>query len=170
MDFNGWPMNNQRGTTLIETLVYIGLFTIIIGGGMVATYQIIESIGKNQNKTIVESEGNFLLRKIDWALTGVSTISSPVASSTGPNLTVDKINFPSSPLVHLEFKFLNNNLKLSRDGGAANKLNGAQAILSDMVFEHLAAVGTRPEAVKASFTLSYIGFSQNFSTTKYLRK
>jgi len=71
--------NTKSGFTLIETLLYIVLFSIIIGGGFVAVYQIIAGSRASQTKAIIEAEGNFVLRKIDWALNG-SSIISPINS------------------------------------------------------------------------------------------
>src|SRR4051812_4410040 len=64
------------GFTLIETLLYIGLFAIVIGGGMIATYQIIQSTEASKNHIILQEEANFLLRKVNWALAGATSVTA----------------------------------------------------------------------------------------------
>jgi hypothetical protein len=61
-------VNIARGFTLLETLIYLVLFTFLIGGGFLAVYQIIESSGSIREKTAREAEADFIFRKIDWIL------------------------------------------------------------------------------------------------------
>ena len=153
------------GFTLIETLIYLALFAIIIGGTVVVTYDIIAGSDNTQIKVVISEEGNFLLRKIDWALTGVASIDSPAAGASGVALSVTKLGLPAgqNPLV---FDLNSGNLRLKRGAGSAMALNSSNATVSNLVFAHLAAIGQRPEAVKASFKLN----GQPFEITKYLRK
>src|SRR3989344_2390717 len=84
-------IKNNAGFTLIETIIYIFLFAIIIGGGMVSTYNIIESVNASHNHVILQEEANFLFRKIDYTLTGaeeIGYIDTLVPSNT---LTVSKV-------------------------------------------------------------------------------
>lgn len=59
---------NKRGVTLIETLIYIALFALLIGGGVSSAYVLIESSDRIGVHAMLEEEGNFLLAKINWAL------------------------------------------------------------------------------------------------------
>lgn len=77
--------NNTKGFTLIETLLYLALFTLIIGGGMAAAYQIIQSTEATHQKVIIQEEADFLLRKLEWALSG-ATVGN--VSFTATTLTV----------------------------------------------------------------------------------
>lgn len=58
----------NRGFTLIETLVYIALLGILMGGAMLAVYQLIANVGQVNANIAIEEEANFLLRKVNWAL------------------------------------------------------------------------------------------------------
>lgn len=68
-------INSKRGFTLIEVLIYLALFSIIIGRAMVSVLQIVESSTSLQSKVVLQEESNFLLRKINWALNGATTMS-----------------------------------------------------------------------------------------------
>ncbi len=79
------PLVNNKpssGFTLIEILIYIGLFMIVIGGGMVATYQIIESTNKTNGKTIIFEDAGFLQKKLDWVLNGATSVTTTSTSMT----------------------------------------------------------------------------------------
>ena len=69
-------MKNQKGFTLIESIIYLALFSIIIGGSLVAVYQIIKSTDASVNHIILQNEANFIFRKINWALSTANQVNS----------------------------------------------------------------------------------------------
>jgi len=165
---------NQQGFTLIEILVYLALFTILVGGAVLAAYNVIESNGRNQTLAILQQESNFLTGKVNWALTGISGVNSPLNNSTGSRLSVTKtdvtigavdIDLSTSPVTDME---------LSRGAAPAQPLNSSNVAVSNLLFDHQTEV-SGAEWVKATFTLSAKTpggqtISQDFSTIKYLRK
>ncbi|MFH0864545.1 MAG: hypothetical protein V1858_05685, partial [Candidatus Gottesmanbacteria bacterium] len=107
----------------------------------------------------VEQEGNFLLRKIDWALTG--------ASSTAINalgLSIYRLDLPAgqSPLIFSTSTNVSGflQLQLQRGSGPIITLNSDSVIVTDMQFTPLLS----PDGVKVSFKIN----GQVFETTKYL--
>ncbi len=144
------------GFTLIETIIYIGLLSIILSGTLVAGYYIIDGSEHIKQKIAIDAEANFILRKIDWALTGISAINSPAAGTAGASLSVTKLG-----LGNLDFDISTGNLRLN-----ATPLNSSSVTISNLSFEHIAEVGKKPAAVKASFEVN----GRTFETTKYLRK
>lgn len=160
------------GFTLIETLLYIALFSIIIGGGMIATYQIIEGTDAGKNQVILQEEANFLLRKINWALTGATNISIPSSSTPTNNLVLTKnINGIETALT---FNLSGNNLTMKRQSAPAIILNSNSLKVSNLLFTKMPEISGRPDGVITDFTLTTFqngrNTTQSFSTTKYLRK
>ncbi|MBI4050591.1 MAG: prepilin-type N-terminal cleavage/methylation domain-containing protein [Candidatus Doudnabacteria bacterium] len=154
----------QKGFTIIEVLLYLALFSIIIGGVMVATYQIIETSGKTQARVVIQEEGNFLHRKIDWALTGATDIS--VDSPTKVSITKPSLPPGENPLI---FELLSGNLELARGSSPAQILNSQNVVVNDVAgtaFTLISAEGSKPPAIKATFTVNGLPFE----TVKYLRK
>lgn len=76
------------GFTLIETLVYLGLFTIIIGGFSGAAYFLFEANNRNQTKAMLQEETSFLIAKFNWAVYDAHTVSAPSAGASGDTLVV----------------------------------------------------------------------------------
>lgn len=155
-----------RGFTLIETIIYLALFTIIVGGGMVATYQVIEGTVASYNYLVLQEEANFLFRKINWALTGSTVIT--VNSSA---LIVSKLI--SGMYTQLTFAPDGTAITLQRTG-APVALNSDSIFVSNLVFSDIPAAGAKPRGITTSFTLTTAQngrvATQSFSTTKYLRK
>lgn len=77
-------IKNQRGFTLVETMIYIALFAFIILGALVSIYGILGASTRNQTKAMVQEEGSFLLGKMDWVLSGTKNAS---VSTDGLTLT-----------------------------------------------------------------------------------
>lgn len=161
-------INNPRGFTLVEVLIYLGLYAIVIGGAMVGAYSIFESSAHDETKAQVEEEGAYLEGKIDWILGNVKTISAPASGASGSTLSVVELD--------------NTTVTLALNAGAVQlqgeTLNSSHVSLGDtLVFIHTGATsdGINPESIEARFTVtatttSGFTFSQNFSTVKYLRK
>ena len=82
--------NKQKGFTLIETLIYIALFSIILTGILLTAYQIIDGSEKTRQKVILEEEANFLMRKFSWATAGIRSgdIVNPSQNREGPVLEI----------------------------------------------------------------------------------
>lgn len=159
----------STGFTLLETLIYLALFAVIIGGVIAAVYNIVEASGRNQTKVQAQEEANFLLGKINWALTGangVTVVPSP------PSLTVNKYNFGANPLV---FDLNGAKLRLKEGSGTAADLNSDSIQVVNLVFQDIPAVNGKPEGVEATFTFRTLTpngavTNQDFEITKYLRK
>jgi hypothetical protein len=153
---------SELGFTIIETLIYIALFAMVIGGGLTATYQIIQSTEGDNNHVVLEEEANFLLRKINWALTGATSVTQ-----TSSTLTISKnINGANTTLV---FNFSGNELLLTRGTGTAQPLNSSSLKLSNGAFTK---VGTNGFSTAFTLTTAQNGkeATESFSTIKYLRK
>jgi type II secretory pathway pseudopilin PulG len=78
----------HNGFTLIETIIYIGIFALIMSSAVVSIYSIMSNNARNQTKAMVEEEGSFLIGKIDWALIGTKKINS----SNGDILSITKFD------------------------------------------------------------------------------
>lgn len=155
--------NKNKAFTLIETIIYAALFSVIIGLTIGAVYNIIEGSDDLQKNIIADAEAHFLMRKIGWVLTGVSAINLPVSGATGASLSVDKTSYSQNPVV---FDLDSGNMRIKKDIGSPVILNNANITVSDLEFQHLAAGLYRPAAIKVSFKVN----GEPFSTTIYLRK
>ena len=156
---------NSTGFTLIEIVIYLALFSIIIGGGMIAVYEIIQSADAGENQVILQEEANFLLRKIDWALTGATSVA---VTSFPQTFSVTKSGLPT-----LLFDYNSSNLRLKRGSSSAVILNSSSITVSNLSFVKTVVSG-KPDAITTTFTLTTAqngrNTSQVFTTTKYLRK
>lgn len=159
----------QKGFTLIETIIYLALFSIIIGGVLVSAYQIIQASTQSQENALIQEEGHFLVAKINWALTGARTVTFPASGTPGTTLDLDKFDGTS-----VIIDWFNPDMR-SQPGNTP--LNSASVRVdpippSTNIFTYIDPVGSKPAAVKVDFrvTSTLTGQYQDFSTTKFLRK
>ena len=164
----------HRGFTLIEALVYLVLFAIVIGGAIVSSYGIFDSIGRNETKAMLQEEGDFLVAKINWMLSGVQSVDVPAVGSHGPTLSTTKWDTSIVSPVKLTVNALGL-MEISRGGNPAQLLANDNVSVTDLDFKHEFAGGTGPESVKTMFTLSARTprgqvMTEDFTTTSYIRK
>lgn len=164
---------HTRGFTLIEALMYMALFGIIIGGAVTAAYSIAEASTRSVTRSLVQEEGNFLVAKIGWVLSGARAVDDPAVGNTGPSLSVTKWDTAiAHPIV---VQLVGTDMTISRGTNPASILNNDNVQVSALSFSHAFGGGTDPESVDASFTVSARTptgqiVNQNFKTIVYLRK
>jgi type II secretory pathway pseudopilin PulG len=67
----------RRGFTLIEVVLYVALYSILIGGVVVALYSLFESQERNQSIAQLEEEGDFIVAKINYSIESSTIVSAP---------------------------------------------------------------------------------------------
>ncbi len=171
-------LKTQRGVTLIELVVYIALFSLIIGGAIVTAYQIFESSGRSQTHAMLQEEGNFLLAKINWTLSGVQTITAPAlpsagqACSTSNTLAATKWDATIGTMV---IDLAGSDMRLARGGNPPNILNNSNVAITGLLFKYCYLGGNNPASVTTNFTLrskstNGLPIIQDFFMTTYVRK
>ena len=162
-----------EGFTLIEVMVYLALFGLLIGGAVIAAYNVIESIGRNNTQATIQQEGNFLLAKINWTLSGISAVNQPLENTTSSQLLVAKTDL-SIGAVDINIDPGTHTKMLITRSGLTSDLNNDNVDVSGLVFDHQHPIGGA-EWVTSNFTLTAKtpngqSISRDFTTTKYLRQ
>ena len=156
--------SESGGFTIIETLVYLGLFAIMFAGIVSTSYLMFESSDRNQTKAMMQEEKNFLVGKITGALSNAQSISA-----SGSTLVVTKYDGTFATIA-----ITGSNVWLNN---SSNILNNSNVTISNLVFIHTYNPSNplNPDSVEAGFKISSktpqgSTISQTASTTVYLRK
>ena len=157
-------MRYQKGFTLIETVIYIALFTILIVGGFVTAYQLIQGSDTLNAKTIIQEEGNFVLRKMDWVLTGLDSTNPPTIGGSGCEWTlrVYKYNYINNP-IDFRHNAASSTIEMQEAGSGYLPITTSNVSVACLKFQNIS--GT-PAGVTATSTINGI----DFTITKYIRK
>ena len=141
-------MKNNIGFTLIEVIIYLALLSIIFGGVAVAVYGIIESTGREAGRIQLQTEGDFLLAKINWAFSGAANLT---VSTLPPVLTINKYLYQLNPIV---FDASSTKMRIKESNFLPEDLNNKSVNLTNLTFQNLPSSNQTPEGVKISFSLS----------------
>lgn len=149
---------SQAGFTLLETLIYIALLSFFLASLLGITYQSLESSQQISAKITLQQEANFILRKMDWALTGAGS-----ATSVSPEqLHIVRNNAPLT--VDFLYDSAAKNIQMSTDNGVTYyPLNTINTKVTNNSFNLTSAGG----ANYAELAITLDG--QSFSLKKYIR-
>jgi prepilin-type N-terminal cleavage/methylation domain-containing protein len=152
----------NRGFTLIEIIIYTALFSIMMGGLVVTVFELMQNSEKLSGNDTAQEEINFVLKKMDWALSDASDINSP-QSGTSEVLSVNKTNFTNNPIV-FDLNTSNSNyhyIEFCLKSTNCNPLTTQNVKVENLSFEYLPKAG-----IKSTITLN----GETISTVKYLNK
>lgn len=134
----------KRGFTLIEAIIYLALFTILIGGSVIAAWSLFDAATRSGTRTMLSEETDFLLSKVDWALASAKEVTVPGPGASASSLTVAK--WTSGTPVVVSWSSGDKDLFLDGD-----RLNNTNVEIEEATFRHVidAGAGTSPEYVEA---------------------
>ena len=89
----------MKGFTLLETLLYIALLSIVLTGGITTAFQLLQSTSTDSSYLATYDEGVFVLQKISWALS--QTASSTQILSPAPVSHSDTLHVVSQNGSHI---------------------------------------------------------------------
>lgn len=159
---------NNKGFTLIEAVIYIALLGLIMTGAVATAYQLLSGAGSLATKNTAQEEGNFVQRKLQWALSDMSNM--PVVSGSGCswNVSITKSGFASNPVELQRNTSVTPNIIEMREGGTGSytAITTGNVSASCLKFASILPTGTGPAGITATTTINGL----DFVVTKYIRK
>lgn len=159
---------SKGGFTLVELLVYIGIFSILITVMAQIFSSIVDSQLDAETTTSVAQDGQYLYSRLIYDIHTAQLVASPSAlGDSGPVLTLSKNG------TSYTYKVNNHNLEVST-GSTSAALNSYDTEISNLQFQRIGNVSGK-HTIRISFTITSKGQSQggkeirNFQTTAGLR-
>lgn len=91
--------NNQKGFTLIETLIYAIIFVIVIGGMVSFAFAMLTSSQRANTQIEISDNARFLTQKLQRAIQGAASINSPAVGASASSLSLTTASASMNPLV-----------------------------------------------------------------------
>lgn len=152
----------SRGFTLIETILYVGLFGIMFTGIFLSIYPFFTGAEKLSNSIATESEIAFILSKIQFAITDTVTstqgqITIPAEGETSNTLSLsyntneryifaeDATNAFCTPPLTCSM------LTLAEGPHTPLPLNSERVDIKNFTVTHVAPTGNIPRSIEVSF-------------------
>jgi prepilin-type N-terminal cleavage/methylation domain-containing protein len=171
--------STQKGFTLIEVVVYLGLFSVLMSGVIVSAYNIIESEKRNETKGLLNNEAEYIVGKINWALTGAQVVNIPTPGTSGSLLSLNRVistanGVPTITSVSIGLSVTD--ITITIGSNPSEKLNNNDTEITNLTFSRNSGTSSgSPESVTATATVrmrtpngSYI--TRDISTTSYIRQ
>jgi type II secretory pathway pseudopilin PulG len=159
--------HKKSGFTLIETIIYIGLFSLIFTGIFVSIYPLMTGAERLSRNVAIEGETAFILAKIEYALSdsitsSSGTITSPAAGATGSSLVIavggnERYRFEGqSSSSYCTTPLICRVLTLKTGGGSndAIPLNAQRVQVENFSVTHTGPTGGEPRYLDVSFTVN----------------
>lgn len=140
-----------KGATLIETLIYSALMALTIGAVVYAVTTIVITSDELNEFISAEEEANFIIKKMEWALTGYEAINSPASGSSAESISINKYGYASNPIV---FDLNSGSIRIKKGAGDPVILNSSRVTINSLSFTHIAAVGAGPDGVRVEMDLA----------------
>ena len=143
-----------KGFSLIETIIYIGLFSVIMTGAFVAAYELLVAGNDLNSKTEIQNEEDFVLHKIDWAMSNIKEVEN-IKNHT---LEAKKLYYGQDLSVMIKFDPTEKRI-LMKTGGNLLPINGKSKI-TKLEFQHISET-----AITANITIN----GADFTITKIIK-
>ena len=144
---------HRKGFTIIEIIIYIALFSLLLGTAFVAVYELIEGSDKLSAKNTTLEEGSFVMRKLNWALTGASGFTN-----TSDTLHIEKYDGNQ-----IEIELAGTKIKMTESAGPDDFLTTDNVSVDSLEFT---PTGGTPPGMTAKATID----GTDFTITKYIRQ
>ena len=142
----------QRGTTIIEVLVYLALFGIVMGGVVVTSFHIYESSHKTHAVIAIVDESEFIKSKINWILSESNFVHSPQKNTSSPVLSVQSLRTDYANPVRI---FVSDQALLIQYGiSTAIPISKSTIKISDLSFDYAEDAVLSQLFIKMKYTLS----------------
>jgi hypothetical protein len=143
-------MKSLSGFTLIEAIIYLAIFSILIGGGIASAFYLFEAAAYGGTYAHLSEESDFMLEKIGWALRRADAVTAPT-----PSLVADTLVIHEHDDTTLVFTHAGTDLTLRVDSAPPTPLNASDVHIEAIQFSHMAETpGDHLESLTAVITLS----------------
>lgn len=136
----------ERGFTIIELVVYMGILTVLIAVLMGMFGSILDARLDSKATSSVDQDSRYILARMSYDMQQASSIASPSAATTDTTL---KIQINS---IDYTYELNNNNLQLT-DVDGTEVLNSTDTSISDLSFQRIGN-GDANDTIQMIFTVT----------------
>jgi Tfp pilus assembly protein PilW len=159
----------EGGFSLIELLIYVSIFSFIIGGVVALTVMTTGQKVSSQITADVNYQGEATMALITQTVHQASSITTPTVGLSASSLSLVMPSSSVNPTIFSAYNNGSTNRIQVKEGSSAvqNNLTNAHATVSNLTFTNMSLPSTKG-SVLISFTLAYKTTStrQEFSYSK----
>ena len=134
----------QKGTTLVELLIYLGLVTVLLGVLTQIFVSILDVQLSSSSVSFVEQDSRFIMSRMSYDIQRADTISIPAS----PGMESDNLQMMINGISY-SYGITDGNLVMSRSG-TSYTLNSYNSTVSDVNFKRIGN-NTNNDTIQMSF-------------------
>jgi Tfp pilus assembly protein PilW len=164
---------STRGITLVETIVYISLASILLLA--LSAFYVMTTTARVKNQSIAEvnQQGAFAMEQIVQTVRNATAVTTPATAATGNTLT---LTVPTASLSPTVFSLSGTTLQIKEGAATAVPLTNSLVQVSNLSIVNLTRASTNG-VVRISFTLTRTknvdrneyNYSKTFTTSVSVR-
>ncbi len=146
--------HNNRGFTLLETIIYIGLFGSMMSGIFLSIYPLLTGAERLTRGIVTEGEASFILAKIEHALRDTITSADGTILTPAEGTSAGELRIANSGTERYRFGIDTTNtfcnapricsmLVLSQDGNDPLPINPQRVSIENFIVTHTKAGSVR---------------------------
>jgi len=146
----------SEGFTLIEVILYIGIFSLIIGGIVSLAFLSTAQRTQNQTRADVNYQGQAVMASIVQAIHQAKAITSPAPGNNSASLTLAMNDSSVDPTIFDTNIHSNYSAAEISEGspGTQNDLTNSTVTISNLKFTNM-SVGSSDNSILITFDLTY---------------
>jgi len=149
--FFGVSSQSERGFTLVELLLYLGLSSVLIIAISIFLSMLLQARIKNQAIGEVEQQGLQVMQIMTQTIRNASSTNSPTQGASTSSLSLNTTVPANNPTV---FDLSSGVIRITEGGGTAEALTNSRIVASGLIFQNLSRLDT-PGIIRVQFTLTY---------------
>ena len=157
----------DKGFSLIELILYIGLASLILGAITYFIIMVLEARVKNQTIAEVSGQGVSAMQVISQAVRNAEDVNSPVKGNESDSLSLDVYESTDDPTV---FDLSNGKLWIKEGLEDPVELTNSRVIVSDFTIKNVSK-NNRQKTIRIQFTITHLNPENknefNYSETFY---
>ncbi|MES2930458.1 MAG: prepilin-type N-terminal cleavage/methylation domain-containing protein [Patescibacteria group bacterium] len=163
-------LQKNKGFTLIEILVAIGVLTLILGATISLIMMLVQSRSRSQIVGEVDGQGTNIMQTLAQTIRNASSIAAPATGASASAVSLVMSDSAKSPT---SFSLSGGIISMTEGSTAAVPLSSSQVTVSNLSFLNLSRPST-PGVIRIQFTVSYstgaYAYSKNFIGAASLRQ
>ena len=152
------------GISLVETIIYVAIFSMIVTTFVGFSSSMTTSRLHNQMTLEIKDQGSSVMKTITQAIRNASAVISPTIGNSASSLTLSMYSSPVNPTV---FSLSSGVLYITEGAGSQIVLTNSKVVVSNLTFSNFSRASTR-DIIKISFTLTSAtsgGLSGSYTST-----
>ena len=138
---------NTKGFSLLETLLYLSLLTILTGGLLSFMFTMVQTNIKVKTISTVDNEADHALKLMTQYIRNAQLVNMPVVNGGSDTLSLNVFDTPNSPAV---FSLVDGAIVLSEGGNGVVALTSPALKITNLSFVNLATPNSK-SSIKISF-------------------